>query len=453
MTTPQQPLPAGGPSREAAALMEIAHTTVSPAIVRFLLAFFVGAIAVVPAIEIAAARIKGGGLTVAVSRLADARRELRASDAAAAADDSGRWQRVVSGNRILLNGLSAFEGALEDESLIARSLRPSAQLVMTGRLGAGNERVYPGRDRWLFYRPDVEYLTGRAFLDPTQMRRRVREAPELTTPPQPNPLAAIVRFKNDLLERGITLVVMPTPQKPAVHPDRLTRRYGAAAAVLRNPSFGTFVERLAQEGVLVFEPLEVLAAMGRNDPQYLATDTHWRPEAMEAVAEGLAAFIAGRVSLADAGDPGYRLERVEARNVGDTARMLDLPDGARLFPSETVWLRRVLQRDGSPWRSSRTAEVLVLGDSFSNIYTLESMGWGTSAGFVEQLSYALRRPVDRLVQNDEGAFATRVMLTRSRERLEGKRVVVYQFAERELAFGDWKLTGLPPPAEHRRGSR
>ena len=127
------------------------------------------------------------------------------------------------------------------------------------------------------------------------------------------------------------------------------------------------------------------------------------------------------------------------RNTGDVARMLDLPPGHPLFPPESVWLRRVLQPDGSPWRSSRDADVLLLGDSFSNIYSLESMGWGTSAGFAEQLSYTLRRPIDRLVQNDEGAFATREMLQRDPGRLNGKRVVVYQFAARELAFGDWKV--------------
>ena len=44
---------------------------------------------------------------------------------------------------------------------------------MTGWLGAGNERVYVGRDGWLFYRPDVEYLTGRGFLDPAQIERRI----------------------------------------------------------------------------------------------------------------------------------------------------------------------------------------------------------------------------------------------------------------------------------------
>ena len=62
--------------------------------------------------------------------------------------------------------MSAFEAALEDQSVIGRALRPPTQRVLSGWLGAGNERVYIGREGWLFYRPDVEYLTGRGFLDP-----------------------------------------------------------------------------------------------------------------------------------------------------------------------------------------------------------------------------------------------------------------------------------------------
>jgi hypothetical protein len=123
--------------------------------------------------------------------------------------------------------------------------------------------------------------------------------------------------------------------------------------------------------------------------------------------------------------------------------MLDLPEQQSLVAAETVTIRQVRAEDGSPWRSTPDADVLVLGDSFSNIYALESMAWGTSAGLVEQLSYLLRRPVDRIVQNDDGAFATRAMLQQNPRRLDGKRVVVYQFAERELAFGDWKLLALP----------
>ncbi len=445
MPAPQQPLPAGGRSREAAALMEIAHTTVSPTTVRLLLAFFLAAIAGVPAIEIwvSAAR-GGGGVAVAYARLSDAVDRMRS--AAVQAGGSSLWLRITAGNNTLLNGLNAFERALEDESLIARALRSPAQLALTRWLGAGNERVYPGRDRWLFYRPDVEYLTGRGFLDASQMARRVKEAPVTAAPPQPDPHHAIVRFKNDLAARGIALVVMPTPHKPSVHPDQLAARYRTTRVVLQNPSFEAFVERLERDGVLVFRPLSVLRELGLGSPHYLAADTHWRPEAMEAVAERLARFIVARVPLDSVQDPGYRIERAEIKNMGDTARMLDLPRDAGLYPPEAVWLRRVLHADGSVWRSSPSSDVLVLGDSFTNIYALESMGWGTSAGLAEQLSSALRRPVDRIVQNDEGAFATRALLARSPRRLDGKKVVVYQFADRELAFGDWQLIGLPDSA-------
>jgi alginate O-acetyltransferase complex protein AlgJ len=443
MSTPQQPLPSGGPSREALAVMEIEHTLVSPATVRFLVAFFLTAICLVPLLEIGLPPGPDGeGVRSAFSRLADAGGQARLAFGA----ETSAWPRISSWNRVMMGGLSDFERALEDESLIARSLRPPAQALITAWLGAGNERVYPGRERWLFYRPDVEYLTGRAFLEPAQLARRVREAPVSAAPPEPDPLPAILRFNQDLRARGITLILMPTPQKPGVHPDKLASAYGAAPPTLKNPSFETFVGRLDQEGVLVFEPTDSFSTVGRDAPRYLETDTHWRPEAMKTVAEELSRFIAARVSLPGVGAPGFRVERVDVSNVGDTARMLDLPDDVTLFPPETVAISRVLQRDGSLWRPARTADVLVLGDSFSNIYTLESMGWGTSAGFVEQLSYALSRPVDRLVQNDEGAFATRAMLQRDVRRLEGKRVVVYQFAERELAFGDWKLLGLPQTA-------
>jgi alginate O-acetyltransferase complex protein AlgJ len=274
------------------------------------------------------------------------------------------------------------------------------------------------------------------------MDRRVAGVVESQAPPQPDPRLAIVRFSRDLEARGIRLIVLPTPPKPAIHPDKLAHGYDDAGRALTNASYAAFVNELRENGVLLFDPSDLLAGARLSAPQYLATDTHWRPEAMEAVVDGLSAFIAERIDLPAAGQPEYRVERAAVRNAGDTARMLDLPPGDQSYPGESVWLRRILLPDGSLWRSSRTADVLVLGDSFSNIYSLASMGWGTSAGFVEQLSYSLRRPVDRLVQNDDGAFATRAALAADPGRLDGKRVVVYQFAARELAFGDWKVIPL-----------
>lgn len=438
MSNPDQPLPAGGHGREVVALIEIEHTIVSALVVRLLMAFFLTAIAVVPVAEVAVARVHAEeSIAVAWAHLSNVPGEVRSYLAQAAG--SSAWQRLVSTNRIALTGLSGFELALENESFIARTLRPPAQLLMTGWLGAGNERVYPGHDGWVFYRQDVEYITGRGFLDPAQIRQRIAEAPEWTNPPEPDPRQAILQFKRDLDARGITLVVMPAPLKPGVHPEMLSRRYSDVTGILHNPSYRAFVEDLERNGVLVFDPSHALAAGRGSGPQYLATDTHWRPETMESVAGLAADFVLAHAALPVTADPGYRIERVEVGSHGDIARMLDLPDAAALFPPEAVWLRRVLLPDGSAWRSTREADVLLLGDSFSNIYSLESMGWGTSAGFAEQLSYSLRRPVDRLTQNDQGSFATRAVLQREPGRLDGKRVVIYQFAARELADGDWKV--------------
>lgn len=220
---------------------------------------------------------------------------------------------------------------------------------------------------------------------------------------------------------------------------------------MQNPSYSAFVDDLRRDGVIVFDPVAEMARAGASgDLQYLATDTHWRPETVQRVAASLAVFL-GRVTvLPPVSAPGYRVEPREARQTGDTAAMLDLPPGQRLYPPERVSLRFVIGPDGDPWRPSRDADVLVLGDSFSNVYSLAAMGWGESAGFVEQLSYALQRPVDRIVQNDEAAHATRALLQRelggASDRLAGKRVVIWQFAARELAFGDWRMIELPRAA-------
>jgi alginate O-acetyltransferase complex protein AlgJ len=462
-----EPLPAGGPTREEVAQREVGHTDVAPRTARLLVALFLVAIAMVPAIEALGVRaLRAQGLEPSWSHLTGLPQAIRSSienpaEAGSHVPEAGNraeagshilqarslqvraeiglWTRIVSVNRRVLAGLSAFENALEDESVLGRALRPPAQLVLTEWLGAGNERVYKGSGPWLFYRPDVEYITGRPFLEPRTVDRRISSASEWDRPPQPDPRPAIAQFRRDLEARGIVLVVMPSPVKPSVHPEGLAPQYEGVAGVLQNPSYGAFLADLRRDGTLVFDPGQSLGAARRVGPQYLETDTHWRPEAMEEVAELLARFITSNVDLPAVADPGYRVDRQEVRNAGDTARMLDLPEDADVYPPETVWLRRILQPDGSLWRSSRGADVLLLGDSFTNIYALESMGWGTSAGLAEQLSYALARPVDRLVQNDDAAFATRAIVAGDPARLAGKRVVVHQFATRELAFGDWRI--------------
>jgi alginate O-acetyltransferase complex protein AlgJ len=417
--------------REAIANIEVGQTNVSPRVARALAGWFLSMLASLPLFELLGQADRRGGTPW--SHLADVGDAIERR-----VEGSTVWRRVVTANRALLAQLTAFETALEDQSAVGRALRPPTQVALTGWLGAGNERVYVGRQRWLFYRPDVEYVTGRGFLDPRQMDRRVVSASEYESAPRPDPRPAIMQFKHDLDARDITLVVLPTPVKPTIHPSQLSARVPLGRA-LHNASFKEFVDDIRAEGVLVFD------ATTLGPLQYLAADTHWTPQSVQRVAEGLAAFLQQHVSLPPV-SAGYQVAQREAQQIGDSAGMLDLPPNQTLYPPERVTLRFVTDAAGDPWRASRQADVLVLGDSFTNIYSLPTMGWGEAAGLVEQLSYTLQRPVDRIVQNDEGAHATRGLLqdalASGSDRLAHKRVVIWQFAARELAFGDWRVVRL-----------
>ena len=115
--------------------------------------------------------------------------------------------------------MKAAEKSIESESVVSAWLLPRVQSVLTGKLHAGNEQVYLGRDSWLFYRPDVDYITGPPFLDPAQMRHRAH-----VDRVQPDPVKAIVDFRNQLAARGIDLIVMPVPMKPGIDADKFSSR-------------------------------------------------------------------------------------------------------------------------------------------------------------------------------------------------------------------------------------
>jgi alginate O-acetyltransferase complex protein AlgJ len=336
--------------------------------------------------------------------------------------------------------LKGVERSLENESLVSQWLLPRMQYLLTVVLGAGNEQVYLGHDPWLFYRADVDHVIGPPFLDPVRLKHRLQ-----TGRVQPDPIKAIVDFRNQLAARGIDLVVVPVSVKPSVEGEMLAMSHAnrtEASAALPNPSFNEFKARLEREKVRVFDPTPFLMEQGKNTALYLETDTHWRPETMEIAAERLADFLQLPPPAAST-SPSIVEKEIVAR--GDIAAMLKLTAAERFFPAQKVTIRQVVTGNGL-WRPSKEADVLLLGDSFSNIFSFEAMGWGESAGFAEHLSFALRRPIDCILRNSDASFATREILSnelaRGRDRLAGKKLVIWEFAARELSFGNWKLLDL-----------
>jgi hypothetical protein len=361
--------------------------------------------------------------------------------------------RLQAANGQLMRGLKSYEDSLEDDSFIAASALPHAQALTAEFFGLGNEQVYLGRKGWLFYAPDVAYLTGPGFLSPFWQRSRLHNAEESGRTIQPDARKAIVEFRDQLQARGIKLIIMPVAVKPMIEPEFLSAGYDELSAIpLQNPSYGTFLESLERAGIECVDVSRTLAEAKRltGRPQFLRTDTHWTPEAMEKSV----ALLAEKIRILDPREPDPRFVLKRSTQTiegpGDVVAMLKLPAGSRLYPKENATIQPVTHVNGAPWRPDERADILVLGDSFFNIFSLTEMGWGTSAGFVEQLSYALGRPLDAILRNDAGALATRQLLSqelaRGRDRLDGKRLVIWEFAVRELATGNWDFVPLKIPA-------
>src|SRR5205085_10829843 len=197
-------------SRETEAELALKRTEFSPGARWLLIVLFLITIVSVPAIqlvaELRAPRAAGGLPSFGVYRVYPAWSKIRAV------------RRPVDFWHLLPRAadLKAAEKALESDSVVSEWLLPRVQAILSGKLGTGNEQVYLGRDAWLFYRPDVDYITGPPFLDATQMRLRAH-----TTGAQPDPVKAIVEFRNQLAERGIELIAVPVPMKPAIDGDKL----------------------------------------------------------------------------------------------------------------------------------------------------------------------------------------------------------------------------------------
>ncbi len=438
-------------SREEIAKIEIGHTDSTPAINGFLTLFFLIVITTVPLLQMGRefSTIRGGEETGRVlPQSFDVFSFLLPRPDGWSKAEPDEEGLLATGNRVnarILRDIQSYETDLKERDILMKWIIPRMQISVTAWLKGGNEDAYCGRDGWLFYRKDIDSLTGRGFLDPEVLIRRASGGSELKAPPQPDPIKAILDFRDQLAKRGITLIIMPAPVKPSICPERHSSRYEGRNEAVQNPSYASFIERLAAEKVACFDPAPLLLrAKADGTSQYLRTDTHWTPAGMELAAKALANFARSTADLSPATDR-FQTTEEEVTNLGDIAMMLKFPNDWKVFEPETTRVRQVTDGD-KPWRSDAEAEVLFLGDSFANIFSLAPMGWGEGAGLAEHLSLELGLPVDAITRNDAGSFATREMLAkelqRGNDRLAGKKLVIWEFAARELAFGDWKMLSL-----------
>jgi hypothetical protein len=304
--------------------------------------------------------------------------------------------------------------------------------------GDTGEQALVGRRDWWFYRPDVRYLTERCPDDPAGKTGRQAA------------VSAIVSFRDQLSRRGIHLLVVPAPVKPAVYPGMLTRR-GAAD----EPQLGEHTRRvmadLTEAGIEAVDLSEAFTRNG-NAPQpsdagnwYLARDTHWTNEGARLAAEAVARKIRS-LGWAPAGSTQYDSQATVIRRPGDILRMMRCPPIEALFEPENVPCERVVRHDnGQPYRDDPEAAILVMGDSFLRIYERDEPG---SAGFIAHLARELGQPVASIVNDGGASTLVRQELARKASLLSNKTLVVWEFVERDIKFGmeGWQDVPLPEGA-------
>lgn len=144
-----------------------------------------------------------------------------------------------------------------------------------------------------------------------------------------------------------------------------------------------------------------------------------------------------------AGSKDYQIHPAPVERIGDLVRMLQAPMIERsIVPEKVASLQVFLGDPGKPYVDEAEAEVLVLGDSFMRIYQQDAP---TSAGFIAHLAKELRQPLMSLVNDGGGSTLVREELAARPIFLQGKKVVVWEFVERDFGLGvkGWQKTRLP----------
>jgi hypothetical protein len=353
--------------------------------------------------------------------------------------------------------LRPFEKELENHSILASTLRPQVQLlyyVLFGDLGA---KGIKGCNGWFFYKPDIEYLYRPSVDDPRSRSVDYNDKTQLD-----DPVAVITDFKQQLEARGIELLVVIVPGKGSVYPDLVTAKLRPDPEKPFSPSIKV-LQKLHQRDVMVVDLFGTFLEERRNDSLsgdslYLARDTHWRSRGLRLAAHRVAETIQKRPWYGESHNTiPYSIDSVMVDRIGDIGVMTDLQDthigGLKVtFASEMTKcypvMHNYLNTEGvlikrEPYRDDfRNSRILILGDSFSRIYQTDKP---RGAGWIAHLALELSEPLASIISDGGASTLVREKLARNPGLLKGKRLVIWEFVERDLRYGafGWKQVTLP----------
>ena len=337
--------------------------------------------------------------------------------------------------------LHGWDRQVRDNSIVAKAIRPAMLQGQFDLFGDAGAKALVGRNGWLFYKPDVDFLVqpridqDRFYLgtfDTTMDGRRQNLR---------NPMVAIRDVHRQLVERGIRLVVVPVPGKPTIYPEMLA---GPSAPLDVSPTLD-LLDSLHASGIDAVDLVRPLRAAktSATTPLYLERDTHWSPAGVGIAADVIARHLASIPLVSSRRDSSlFRTRDTLVERWGDLCEMSNLPRRREIWSTESVGASQVTDSAGNLYADSDSAAVLWLGDSYSRIYQTDAP---RAAGIIAQVALRLGQPLSSVVNDGGASTVVRQKLSRKPALLRHAKVVVWQFVERDVRFGDkgWSLEKLP----------
>ncbi|MDF1860674.1 MAG: hypothetical protein P1U87_10700 [Verrucomicrobiales bacterium] len=337
--------------------------------------------------------------------------------------------------------LRALETQFSEMSIFSRG-REKDQALLVRWFREGNQQVLIGKEGWLYYRPGVETVVGKGsrYIEPPSVARAPGRKP------WQSPLPVIQDFAEQLEARGVRLVLVLVPTKAMIYPEGLAAKRKGALPFEYDRTF----QELQSMGI---ECVDLRSLEG----QWMKQDTHWTPGAMKEAARRVAEVISAP------GGPGkfaFSLVGEERIAKGDLVGMLGESNLEKQFGPERVLLERVVSAgDGEMLSQKSDSDVVLLGDSFVNIFDDVSLGFGEKgekrigAGFASHLAFATKQKLTVLASNGGGATTVRKRFAEERsKRTTAPKTVVWVLSARDLflpelparrAGIEWEFVKLP----------
>lgn len=285
-------------------------------------------------------------------------------------------------------------------------------------------RPFPWTDNFLFS------SHTRRYLDKADLEDQAGES---------NPFPAIVHTVRHFQERGIDIIFVPIPNAWDVYPDKAVANAPVGRRVA--PQVCRLMTHLLDEDVEVLDllPAFLKARDHTGDWLFLPTDTHYTNRGLRLAAQEIARRLA-RYNFPRQEEFTTRHVSVEVRGYGANITLIPEDRRKQLY-GEKIFTdaEQVHSADGQVYQDPAHSPILVIGDSFNDIFEYFCPGTGLTAHIAKELGV---RPA-RIAVSASTTEGFSCLMREQKHLLPNLAVIVWIVADFNLYDRPWKVLSFP----------